>query len=88
VQARVDADPLFASARSLLFPVDDVALLEQKGHGLSMERRGTALSGTHQNVLFEARFEPAIFAGRVMLDGARQLPQLKPGPHRYALWPM
>jgi diaminopimelate dehydrogenase len=85
VQARLDADPLFAGARSLLFPVENVALLQEEGHGVLVERRGTAHSGAHQNILFEARFEATSFAARVMLDAARRLPQLKPGAHRYAL---
>jgi diaminopimelate dehydrogenase len=86
VQARLDADPLFAEARSLLFPVEKVARLREEGHGILVERRGTAHSGGHQNIVFEARFEPASFAARVMLDAARRLAQLKPGAHRYSLW--
>ena len=86
VQAALDADPLFAGERTLLFPVASVADLEQEGHGILLERRGTAARpGAHQNILFEARFDAANFAAQVMLDAARQLPELKPGLRRYSL---
>jgi diaminopimelate dehydrogenase len=86
VQAQLDADPLFAGTRSLLFPVENVALLQEEGNGILLERRGTAHSGAHQNIVFEARFEAANFAARVMVDAARRLPLLEPGAHRYSLW--
>jgi diaminopimelate dehydrogenase len=41
-----EADPLFAGEETLLFPVADIAALEEEeGHGLVLERRGTARSG-------------------------------------------
>lgn len=86
VQAALDADPLFAGERTLLFPVASVARIEEDGHGVLLERRGTARSGVHENILFEARFAVPAFAARVMLDAAAQLPYLRPGVHRYALW--
>ncbi len=85
VQAALDADPLFAGERALLFPVESISTLEQEGHGLVLERRGTARSGAHQSLLLEGRFDAAIFAARVMLDAARGLPRLGPGAHRYCL---
>jgi diaminopimelate dehydrogenase len=86
IQAQLDADPLFAGTHSLLFPVESVAALEEEGHGILLERRGTAHSGAHQNLLLEARFEAASFAARIMLDAAHRLPRLNPGAHRYSLW--
>jgi diaminopimelate dehydrogenase len=86
VQAVLDADPLFAAERTLLFPVESIARLEEEGHGVLLERRSTVHAGAHQNVLFEARFDVASFAARVMLDAFHQLPRLKPGMHRYSLW--
>jgi len=85
VQAALDADPLFAGTRSLVFPVESVEQIEKEGHGLLLERRGTARSGAHQNLLLEARFDAPTFAARVMLDAVRRLPQLGPGAHRYCL---
>jgi diaminopimelate dehydrogenase len=86
VQAALDADALFAGERTLLFPVESVAALEEEGHGVLLERRSTASAGAHQNLLFEARFDLAGFAARVMVDAFHQLPRLKPGLHRYSLW--
>ena len=86
IQAAIAADPLFAGEETLLFPVENIAALEQQGHGVLLERRGSAASGAHQNILFEARFDVATFASRVMLDAARRLGRLKPGAHRYSLW--
>jgi diaminopimelate dehydrogenase len=86
VQAALDADPLFAGERTLLFPVESIARLEEEGHGVLLERRGAAHAGAHQNIVFEARFDVASFAARVMLDAFDQLPRLKPGMHRYSLW--
>ncbi len=86
VQAALDADPLFAGERTLLFPVESIDTLEEEGHGVLLERRSTAPAGAHQNLLFEARFDVAGFAARVMVDAFHQLPRLKPGRHRYSLW--
>jgi diaminopimelate dehydrogenase len=86
VQAALDADPLFAGERTLLFPVESISGLEEEGHGVLLERRGKPHAGAHQNILLEARFDVAVFAARVMLDAFGQLPMLKPGMHRYSLW--
>jgi diaminopimelate dehydrogenase len=86
VRAALEADPLFAGERTLLFPVESIAALAEAGHGILLERRGTAASGAHQNILLEARFDVPTFAARVMVDAARRLPALKPGAHRYSLW--
>ncbi|HTO48096.1 MAG TPA: hypothetical protein VML91_10675 [Burkholderiales bacterium] len=86
VRAELEADPLFAGQQTLLFPVESVAALAEEGHGILLERRGTAESGAHQNLLLEARFDVPTFAARVMIDAARRLPVLGPGAHRYSLW--
>ena len=86
VRAALEADPLFAGEQTLLFPVESVGALEGAGHGIFLERRGTAESGAHQNILLEARFDVPTFAARVMVEAAQRLPALKPGAHRYSLW--
>jgi len=80
-------DPLFAGEDTQVFPVDSVESLEHAARGVVLERLGTARGGAHQNLLLEARFEVATFAARVMLDAARRLASLRPGAHRYSLWP-
>lgn len=84
IRASLEQDPLFAGEKTLLFPVPDIAALEQEGHGIVLERRGTARSGAHQNLLLEGRFDVATFAARVMLDAALVVPRLPPGAHRYS----
>lgn len=85
IRAALERDPLFAGEATLLFPVPDIAALEQEGHGIVLERRGTARSGAHQNLLLEGRYDVASFAARVMVDAARGTLRLPPGAHRYCL---
>ncbi|MCD6734546.1 MAG: hypothetical protein LT103_13245 [Burkholderiaceae bacterium] len=80
-------DPLFAGEDTQVFPVESVESLEHAARGVVLERLGTARGGAHQNLLFEARFDVATFAARVMLDAARRLASLRPGAHRYSLCP-
>lgn len=87
IRDALQEDALFAGEETVFFPVPDIAVLEREGHGVLLERRGTSCSGAHQNVLFEARFEVAIFAARIMLDAVRRLPHLDPGAHGYSLGP-
>ena len=83
VERRVRADPLYAGEETALFQVDDVAALEAAASGIVLERRGSAGVDAHQSLLLEARFDAVRFAARVMLDAARQLPQLRPGAHAW-----
>jgi diaminopimelate dehydrogenase len=85
IAAEIAADPAFVGEDTRVFPVESIAALEEEAQGILLERRGTALSGAHQTLLVEGRFDPATFAARVMLDGARRLPALHPGAHRYSL---
>jgi diaminopimelate dehydrogenase len=85
VQAAIAADPAFAGERTEVFAVDSVAGMEAYGHGVLLERRGTGGHGEHPALVFEGRFDPTLFAARVMLDAARRLPQLGLGGHRYSL---
>jgi diaminopimelate dehydrogenase len=79
--AALRADPLFLGEETLVFPVESVAALEEEGHGLVLERWGSAESGEHQRFLLEARFDPIVLTARVMLAAARALPALTPGAH-------
>lgn len=86
VRTAIEADPLFAGERTLVFEVPSLAQLEAEGHGMVLERRGTAARGAHQTLLLEGRFDAATFAARVMLDAVRRLPALGQGAHVYSLW--
>lgn len=85
VREAVAADGAFAGEPTQVFAVDSVAALESEGHGLLLERRGDARSGSHAALVLEARFDPMLFAARAMLDAARCLPRLGVGGHRYCL---
>ena len=85
VRAAIAADPAFAGEQNEVFAVDSIAGMEASGHGVLLERRGTGGHGEHPALVFEARFDPTLFAARVMLDGARRLPKLAPGGHYYSL---
>lgn len=83
VRAALAADPLFAGADVQVFAVESVAALEQRGHGVLLERVGTAGAGVHDTLLLEGRFDPYAFTARVMLDAAGRLPGSPRGLRRY-----
>jgi diaminopimelate dehydrogenase len=85
VRTAIAADPAFAGEQTEVFAVESVAGMEAYGHGVLLERRGTGGRGGHPALVFEGRFDPALFAARAMLDAARRLPQLDVGGHRYSL---
>lgn len=86
VKARICADPLFAGEQIQVFQVEKLSEIEaEDGQGVVLERRSAEAMGKHASLLIEARFEPAAFAARVMLDAARTIPLLPHGAHRYAL---
>jgi diaminopimelate dehydrogenase len=87
IKRELASDPLFAGEETLVFPVESIAALEQAGHGVVFERRGTAGTAAHDTLLLEGRFDAIAFAARVMLDGARSLAWLKSGAHPYRLTP-
>jgi diaminopimelate dehydrogenase len=83
VRTALAADPLFAGEEILVFPVESIATLEQRGHGVLLERGGTAGAGVHDTLLLEGRFDPTAFTARAMLDAARRLPGTPRGLQRY-----
>jgi diaminopimelate dehydrogenase len=83
VRATLAADPLLAGEEILVFPVESISTLEQRGHGVLLERAGTAGPGVHDTLLLEGRFDPTEFTARAMLDAARRLPGMPRGLQRY-----
>jgi diaminopimelate dehydrogenase len=81
VSDAIRADPLFLGDETLVFPVENIAALEQEGRGVLLERRGTPGRLGHQQFLLEARFDESLLTAHMMLAAARSLPQLKPGAH-------
>ncbi|HWP01735.1 MAG TPA: Gfo/Idh/MocA family oxidoreductase [Methylococcus sp.] len=78
-EAAIRSDPLFVEEETLVFPVDDVATLEDEGQGVLMERHGTAGHTPHQLLLLEARFSELALCAQCMLAAARALPACKAG---------
>lgn len=74
VAAAIRRDPLFLGEEVLVFPVESVAPLEEEGHGLLLERRGSAAGLDHQLLLLEARFSAEALAAQTMVAAAHALP--------------
>lgn len=83
VRATLMADPAVAGAEVLVFPVESVAVLEDRGHGVLLERVGTRAATAHETVLLEGRFDVRLVTARLMLHAVRQLTGLPPGAHRF-----
>lgn len=81
VEAAISRDPLFLDVESLVFPVENLAVLEETNRGVSLERHAAAGDASHAALLLEARFNEAELAARVMLAAARALPRLPHGAH-------
>jgi diaminopimelate dehydrogenase len=74
VEKAICSDPLFLDEETFVFPVESVAMLEEEGHGVLLERRGTAGPFEHQILLLEGRFSERVLAAQVMLAAARCIP--------------
>ena len=85
VSETIRNDPIFLGEATQVFQVESIAALEEHGHGIVIDRRGTAGSGVHDTLLLEGRFDSAAFAARIMIDAARQIPQRGAGAWTYTL---
>lgn len=85
VRQTVLADPLFADGQTQVFKVNSIADMEDEGHGIVIERRGASGQAAHETLLFEARYEPADFAARIMIDAVRAMPYSLHGATCYSL---
>jgi len=77
------ADPLFLGEDTEVFPVDNLAELEE-GRGVVLDRRGPPGRLSHHHFLLEARFDESVLTAQVMLAGARALSGLDPGAYSLA----
>jgi len=83
VAEAIRADPLFLGEDTQVFPVENLAELEEEGRGVVLDRRGPSGRLGHHHFLLEARFDESILTAQVMLAAARSLPPLD--PRAYAL---
>ena len=84
VERAIRSDPQFLDEEIFVFPVDSLAMLEEEGHGVLLERRGIAASIEHQLLLLEGRFSDSALAAQVMLAAARSTQTH--GHHAYSLF--
>ena len=81
------ADPLFLGEDTQVFPVENLAELEE-GRGVVLDRRGPPGRLSHHHFLLEARFDESVLTAQVMLAGAHALPNLDPGAYSLADLPL
>lgn len=81
VEDAISRDPLFLDEETLVFPVEDLAALEETNRGASLERHAAAGDASHAALLLEARFNEAELAARMMLAAVRALPMLQHGAY-------
>jgi len=84
VEQAIRSDPLYLDEETFIFNVESVAMLEEEGHGVLLERRGTAWYAEHQLLLIEGRFSERALAAQVMLAAARCIPAA--GHRAYSLF--
>lgn len=86
VRQALAADPLLAGEEIIVFPVESVADLEQRGHGVLLERLGTVGAEAHETLLLEGRFDVHTLTARLMLAAAPRLRDLPRGAHRFPVF--
>jgi diaminopimelate dehydrogenase len=79
VEQTLMADPLFLEEETIIVPVESIAALEETGHGVLLERRGTAGAAPHRSLLLEGRYSEAELCATVMVAAARALPSFRRG---------
>jgi diaminopimelate dehydrogenase len=84
VENSIAVDPQFIEDETYVFPVESIALLEEEGHGVLLERRGVASDMDHQLFLLEGRFSDRALTAQVMVAAARALD--KRGHRAYSLF--
>jgi diaminopimelate dehydrogenase len=77
----IRSDPLFLDVETVVLPVENVAALEEEGHGVIVQRRGTAGRTGHQLLLLEARFDRWALAAQMMIAATRAVASRPPGAH-------
>lgn len=84
IEQTILSDPLFLDSTTQVFAVDDISTLEDEGHGVLLERRGSAAGSGHQLLLLESRCSDTALAAQVMVAAARTLPSR--GHRAYSLF--
>ena len=88
VAQAIRADPLFLGEETEIFPLENLASLEQEGRGVVLDRRGSSQRLGRRHFVLEGRFDEAVVTAEVMLAAARALPDLDPGAYSLADIPL
>lgn len=73
VEMALRNDPLFVGEQTFVFPVESISSMEDEGHGVLLERRGSAGGAEHQLFMLEARFSEYALSAQVMVTAAKAL---------------
>jgi len=79
IEAAIRSDPLFLGEETLVFPVEDIRIMVEEGHGVLLERRGSAAATDHQIFTLEARYSEQALTAAVMTAAARAIPTCSRG---------
>lgn len=77
----IKQDPYFSHDETHVFAVKDVAKLTDTGHGVVMERHGTAGKTANQFFRYESRVTNPALTGQVMVSSARAAKRQPPGAY-------
>jgi diaminopimelate dehydrogenase len=79
VTARIKADPYFSHDECVFYPAEDIAALEDMGHGVHMERKGVSGASHNQRMEFIMSVMNPAATAQVMVSAARASIRQKPG---------
>ena len=79
VAANIKADPYFASDETHIIKVNNVAELNDVGHGVNLVRKGVSGTTHNQNFEFNMSINNPALTGQVMVSSARAVLKQKPG---------
>jgi diaminopimelate dehydrogenase len=80
VEKGAKGDPLFLGVETVVVPVDDLSELEEEGHGVLLERKGSGVA--HAALLLEARYAEPSLTAQVMVAAAKAVHLLRHGGAR------
>ncbi|MCL2617615.1 MAG: diaminopimelate dehydrogenase [Defluviitaleaceae bacterium] len=81
VAAAVKADPYFAYDETRVTCVDDVKVLMDVGHGVSMSRKGVSGATHNQMLQFNMRINNPALTSQIMVSCARACKRMAPGAY-------
>jgi diaminopimelate dehydrogenase (EC 1.4.1.16) len=81
VAAQIKADPYFVNDETHVIQVDDVESITDKGHGVSIIRKGASGSANNQRFKFEMSIDNPAMTSQMMVSAARAVVKQAPGAY-------